>query len=597
MGIDSHTIQELKSRLDLGEVVRRYVELKPASAGRFMGPCPFHQETKGSFSVNPEQGFYYCFGCQASGDVIDFYSRINGLEFRDAVEALAREAGLEMRSGPVDPKAAERRERKKACLEMHRLAQEYFRSLLRGRAGKAARDYLERRGTPSEVVENFGLGCSTDDWQGLQDFLRSKGFTPEQGVEAGLLSQKGETGRTYDRFRGRLIFPISDVAGKPLAFGGRVLGDGEPKYLNSSDSPIYKKGEHLYGLHQARPTMAKTRRALLTEGYMDVLSLHQFGYGDAVGVLGTSLTTEQVKRLAGFCGRIDLVFDGDRAGRAAALRSAEMILCQGLTCRVVLLPEGKDVDDVLQAEGTEGFEAFLGNAWDGLEFCMDEMRSTGSAKEVMEWAKRFLGGLKEQDWLAWYLPRLAEGLDLDEAVLRRSTMKVVHPAEGRREKQGGPAKPAGKLEKEGAPGDRHLLAQLLLHPERWREFAKRDYDAVFTTEWARRFWEKVVSSGAEDVDGCFHLLDEAEKRFVGVVKNELPSLGDEEREERWNDCGSGLERRLHNQHMQQINTALREAAQRGDQEEVERLFLVMNELCGRIDEQPEGNPADSGTDR
>ncbi|EPR42241.1 DNA primase [Desulfovibrio sp. X2] len=583
MGYDSGVIQELKSRLDLVEIVRRYVELRPSSGGRFMGPCPFHQETKGSFSVNQDLGFYYCFGCQATGDVIDFYGRINGLEFRDAIEALAAEAGIELRGLAPDPQADARKKLKSACLDMHRQAQEYYRSVINRAVGKGVRDYLARREAAPEMVDGFGLGAATDDWEGLKRHLAAKGYSAEQGVAAGLLS-KNDSGRMYDRFRGRLIFPIQDLSGKVIAFGGRVVGDGEPKYLNSSDSPIYKKGEHLYGLFQARPFMARSRRALLTEGYMDVLSLHQFGFQDAVGVLGTALTPEQVKRLAGFCKRVDLVFDGDNAGRKAALRSAEMILSQGLACGVVLLPDGLDVDELLKARGRTGFEECLAAAKAGLDFCLDEIRTTGSAREVMEWAKGFLEGLRERDWLAWYLPRVADGLGLDEAVLRRGTWTVVK-GEGRSQ---APAAPKTARALDDSAADKRLLSFLLLHPQCWGEFEENDYGLALESEWGRCFWEKIGSCGETGLGAVFHLLDEDEKLFV-AQNSDQPRYEGEDFEMAWREISRGVRNTICHKRRLSLQEALREARRRGDGAEELRLTQALNDavndMCGRLNEQ------------
>jgi DNA primase len=301
---------------------------------------------------------------------------------------------------------------------MHQAAQEYFRRMLNQPAGEVCRQYLRRRGMNADMVTGFGLGASPDDWQGLANFLKSRGYTPEQGVQAGLLSQN-ERGKIYDRFRARLIFPIQNLSGQVIAFGGRVVTEGEPKYLNSSDTPIYKKGEHLYGLFQARQAMTRSKRAILTEGYMDVLSLHQFGYKDACGVLGTALTQDQVKRLAGFCSRMDLIFDGDTAGRKAALRSAEMILQYGVACRVVLMPDGEDVDSLLQDGGRDRLDACFNLAEDGLDYCLRTVQEAYAPREIVGWANGFLSGSADNGLRAFYLPRVAKGLGMAEADLRR----------------------------------------------------------------------------------------------------------------------------------------------------------------------------------
>lgn len=333
--------------------------------------------------------------------------------------------------------------------------------------------------------------------------------------------------------------------------------------------------------------MARSRRALLTEGYMDVLTMHQFGFQDAVGVLGTALTPEQVKRLAGFCKRVDLVFDGDAPGRKAALRSAEMILGQGLACSVVLLPGGQDVDDLLKAEGRAGFETCLAEALDGLDFCMDEIRATGSAREVMEWARGFLGALREKDWLAWYLPRLAEGLGLDEAGLRRGTMAVVKGPErdsGRAQADGrGTAKrsPALRGEADEGTADRQLLSFVVLHPECWKEFLENDYDLALESEWGRKFWDKISECGENGLSAVFHLLDEEEKLFVAKI-SELPQHQGEGYLEAWREMTRGLRNIICQRRRGHLQEALREAQRRGDRDEelrlAQALFDAVNDM-------------------
>ena len=319
---NTDAIQAIKARISIADLARRYVEVRPMGS-RLVAPCPFHQETKPSFSINEEQGTFYCFGCQASGDIFDFYGRINGLDFRETLEQLAEEAGVQLASYKPDPQAARHRSQKRDMLKMHELAAAHFARNLQDGRGKLCRDYIAERGISPEIQEKFGLGWSLDEWQALEGVLRRVGFGGEAAIECGLLA-RSSSGRPYDRFRNRLMFPIRNLSGQVVAFGGRILpalaGENDAKYINSSDSPIYKKGEHLYGLFQARPSITVKKSVMLTEGYMDVLTLHQFGYTQAVGVLGTALTPDQVKRLSGFSSNIELMFDGDGAGRKAALR-------------------------------------------------------------------------------------------------------------------------------------------------------------------------------------------------------------------------------------------------------------------------------------
>jgi DNA primase len=480
------------------EMVNRYVDLKPAG-GRFMGVCPFHQETKPSMSVNPEQGFYYCFGCQASGDVIDFYCRINGLDFMDGLKELASEVGVSV-SHLQDEQQGQKSGERKTALEMHALAQSYFRKGIQGPQGRAAREYLLSRGVDRTLSDHFALGWSPDSWQGLKDFLTQKGYTPEQGVTAGLLSQNA-SGRIYDRFRSRVVFPIHDLNGRIVAFGGRVIGDGEPKYLNSSESPIFKKGDLLYGLYQARKSVTQSKQVLLTEGYADVISMVQFGFVNACGVLGTALTAKQVQRLAGLSHTVILVFDGDRAGQEAALRSAEMILCYGLQVRVVPLPADDDVDSLLRREGAEALTGLIHRAEQGLAFCLSMITSHYSPKEVMSWAIRFLKGMQDVSFRAYYLPRLAEGLRISEIELRQSLNEPGEQNKGL----------ATNLAR-SSPGqrDRELLEFAVKHPEYLDRLQGLGLEDVLSTQRGRQFWKKLIHYGEGAV---LPYLDQGEKQF------------------------------------------------------------------------------------
>lgn len=576
-------VAQVKARLNIADVVRRYVDLKPVS-GRWTGACPFHQETKPSFSVNDDEGFFYCFGCQASGDVIDFYMRINGLEFRDALEQLAQEAGVELTgSSRPDPQAQARKQRKKVFLDMHTAAARWFSGNLAGGPGAEARDYLERRGISPETVETFGLGASPDDWHGLDKHLASKGYTPEHGVEAGLLS-KNDKGNIYDRFRARLIFPIQNLSGQVIAFGGRIIKEGEPKYLNSSDSPIYKKGEHLYGLFQARRSMNRTRRALLTEGYMDVLSLYQFGYQDACGVLGTALTSEQVKRLAGLCARVDLLFDGDAAGRKAALRSVELILLAGVKCTVVLLPEGEDVDSILQEHGREGLERYLEQSRDGLGFASSMVRDEFAPKDIMSWATGFLGRLTEPTLLAYYLPRVAQSLGVAEAELRSAVgaRPVSRPAP--QQQAGGQANGRGRQVEKEDLDDKRLLEFPILYPEYVPDLESRGFGSILATGWASAMWAKMVEHHGGDLVSSF---SEGEKRLYAQCRmqgDETRLTGQDLLEEYRHICAR-IKRCRQRANKRQLMDKLRAAQQAGDEALVLKYTKAYNDALGREDEQ------------
>jgi len=573
---DSGGVAAVKARANIAELVGRYVNLRPVG-NRLVGPCPFHQETKGSFNVHPDKGFFHCFGCQASGDVIDFYCRINGLEFREGLERLASELGVDLGRVRNDPRAAAKKQAREACLAMHELADRYYQHLLSRDEGRVAREYLEKRGVSPAMIEAFALGVSPEGWQGLQNVLRSRGFDDDAAVTAGLLTL-GKNGRTWDRFRGRLMFPIRDGGGRVIAFGGRTMGDGDPKYLNSAETPIYTKGQNLYGLFEARPAMAKSRRALLAEGYLDVITLHQFGYADACGVLGTAMTHEQARRLTGFAPKVDLVFDGDPPGRKAALRSAQMFLTMGGACRVVPLPDGEDVDSLLHAVGRDGFEDCLARAEDGLTFCLRMVREASSPKEIIAWATDFLGGLADDGLRAVFIPRVASGLGLAEIELRRS---IAAPSRrpGGAAAAGAQAAPRSQV-LELSPRDAQLLSFAVRRPDYLAGLAEAGLVEHLGNASAREFFSKLVGNGPDEPASRF---GEAEMAFWTKAQLE-PALDDQEAATFFEEIRVFLHDARITDRRGAVMEAIRRAQQRGDNEEALRLLGELQALSGRGDE-------------
>ena len=358
-------LDELRARVAVSTVVGRRVKL--ARAGREMkGCCPFHNEKSPSFFVNDDKGFYHCFGCGVHGDVISFVVEQEGLGFIDAVKSLALEAGLEL-----PQETPEARERAVAVAGLHDVtgaAAEHFAAQLAGGAGAAARAYLDRRGIGAAAIADFGLGFAPDSRSFLRGVLGSVGDA--KLVEAGLLiaPEPGDAGASalpYDRFRGRLMFPIRDPRGRVIGFGGRILGDGQPKYLNSPDTPLFDKGRTLYNLDRAGPVARKSGRLIVVEGYMDVIGLAQGGITDVVAPLGTALTEAQLALLWRLVPEPILCFDGDAAGQRAGLRAALRalpLLEPGKSLRFATLPAGQDPDDLMRSGGAAAVEAVLAAA-------------------------------------------------------------------------------------------------------------------------------------------------------------------------------------------------------------------------------------------
>jgi len=360
MAFSEQFLDELRGRVGLADVIGRRVKL--TRKGReHQGLCPFHKEKTPSFTVNEEKGFYHCFGCQAHGSVFDFVMETEGLNFPEAVEKLATDVGMEV---PRDtPEERERQKRRQTLFDVTERAQAVFEKALRMPEGKPALDYLKGRGLDEATIQRFRLGFAPAGRNKLKTALAREGIEEGLAVAAGLLIQPPEGDREpYDRFRGRVMFPIADRRGRTIAFGGRILGDGEPKYLNSPETPLFHKGMTLYGMHLAAPVARKTERIIVTEGYMDVIALAHAGFEDAVAPLGTALTEDQIRLLWKVVREPVLCFDGDRAGQAAAAKAAGRALAHlkpGYGLRFAMLPDGEDPDTLVNRQGAQAMNALL----------------------------------------------------------------------------------------------------------------------------------------------------------------------------------------------------------------------------------------------
>ncbi|MDF0544067.1 DNA primase [Sphingobium sp. H39-3-25] len=367
MSLSPQWLDELRARTSLSTLIGKTVKVQ--KAGReYKACCPFHNEKTPSFTINDEKGFYHCFGCGAHGDAIRWMTDQRGLPFMEAVKELASTAGMEVPA--ADPRAAKRAEQTKGLHDVMAAAQSFFEDQLGGIDGSEARDYLVRRQISDATRRAFGFGYSPDSRGKLKTALRD--FGEAMLVETGMLidpeageSENSRKRESYDRFRGRLMIPIRDARGRVIAFGGRILGAGEPKYLNSPDTPLFDKGRTLYNLDKASPASRQSGRVIVVEGYMDVIALAQAGFGEGVAPLGTALTEHQIERLWKMVEVPILCFDGDSAGQKAAIRAAMRalpLLRPGHSLAFATLPAGKDPDDLIRAEGPAAFESVLGGA-------------------------------------------------------------------------------------------------------------------------------------------------------------------------------------------------------------------------------------------
>ncbi|HPI92330.1 MAG TPA: DNA primase [Deltaproteobacteria bacterium] len=361
--MDKSQVERVKTASDIISVISEYVHL--AKRGKnFWGLCPFHSEKTPSFSVDPDKQIYKCFGCGKGGDVFAFVMDKKGLSFAEALSELAAKAGIRLETSRSQPSSE-----KKALYEANRAAMVFFEQQLASGRGEGARGYLADRGLTGETISAFHLGFAPDTWDSLIKHLKGRGIPVSIAEKCGLLVSK-QGGGAYDRFRGRVMFPIIDLSGEVIGFGGRIMGKGEPKYLNTPESPIFEKKRILYNLHAARTTIRQAG-AVVVEGYMDVISLANAGFPGAVATLGTALGEDHVRLLRRFTDDITLVFDGDSAGRNAMVRALEPFVAGDVIPRVVILPQGTDPDDIAR-KGIETWNDLLASAQDIWELIFDE---------------------------------------------------------------------------------------------------------------------------------------------------------------------------------------------------------------------------------
>ena len=405
-----------------------------------MGCCPFHQEKTPSFSVNPSKGFYKCFGCGKGGSAFNFVMEIEGLNFPEAIKRIAEISGIPLPE-PIDDQKYEQTKRKKESqkkvadqiIDLNKIALRFWVNHLQdGNAhAKAAREYLENRGISKETQKDFHLGFAPDSWDALLTILKQNGADEKLIEQSGLVSKNEEKNHIYDRFRGRVIFPVLDINGNPVAFGARILSQGEPKYLNSPETPAYVKGEHLYGFFQNKEEIRLKKFAILVEGYLDLIALYQFGIRNAVATLGTACTENQARLLGRLTKKVVINYDGDKAGIKAARRAIEVLLPSDFEIKVLILPDGQDPDDFVRANGAESYNHLRGNAFPYLQLVLDEAvkernLSVPKAKaEAIEEVLPVLSSLRNPIQKRESFDQAMSFLRVDDQILRRDLWKSV----------------------------------------------------------------------------------------------------------------------------------------------------------------------------
>ena len=456
-------IDELIARIDIVDVIDRRVPLKKAGGGEFKACCPFHNEKTPSFTVSAAKQFYHCFGCGAHGTALGFLMEYESLDFPEAVEELAFSIGLQVpREGGDRPRGDHGRH-----YQILEQAAEWFRAQLKAQTGRAAADYLKGRGVSGEIARDFGMGYAPGGYENLIAHFRGQARLDELKT-VGLVSERESSARPYDKFRDRVMFPIRDRRGRTVGFGGRVLGDGAPKYLNSPETPVFHKGDELYGLYEVLKSGGRPERLLVVEGYMDVVALAQYGIRNAVAALGTNFTTTQIQRLFRTVGEVVFCFDGDRAGRQAAWKAMENALPTlgpSHQARFLFLPDGHDPDSLVREEGAAAFHQRMDQARPMLEYVFhvleeEEDRATVEGRARLEnRATPLIKSIQDDVLRDLMTQRLAESVRMDRDRIKKRLASSPNKRPNQR-----PATPTTRIDPARSPV-RMIIALLLACPD------------------------------------------------------------------------------------------------------------------------------------
>jgi DNA primase len=504
MAIPDHIIDEIRERADIIEVIGEVVALKKRGKN-FVGLCPFHPEKTPSFSVSPDKQMYYCFGCQTGGNVFSFMVEYEKLSFPDAVRALGERTGVEVPDRETiadDPNAP--------LFHANRLAAEFYHHhLVESPDAEMARSYLEERGIERQAWETFLLGWAPDEWDALTGEASRQGTDAQTLIAAGVAARSEKTGGIYDRFRGRLCFPIRSVGGKVIALSGRRLDDGEPKYLNSSDTAVFSKGRTLFNLDLARSQIRREGAVIVVEGNFDLVGLYQAGFRNVVAPLGTAMTSAQARILKRYTSTAYLAYDGDTAGERSAFRASDLLLAAGFAVRVVSLPEGRDPDDVIRDGGAEAFAALVEAGQDVIDAKLAVVRSRVDLTDVMKKRRaisRLLKSVKvvpDPVTQSLYLDKISAGLSVPRETLtvpsaidrtrpRAESTRDVRPKERRQ----GP----GAIDTPGAQDERYVLLHAV-NDSRWlAETQVACRPEYFVDAGYRALFEHLVGYDADAVD-------------------------------------------------------------------------------------------------
>nr|WP_320114933.1 DNA primase [uncultured Desulfuromonas sp.] len=579
--IPEDVISQVRERVDIVDVISGYVQLKH-SGDNHLGLCPFHNEKTPSFNVNSSRQIFHCFGCGVGGNVFSFLMRMEGLAFPQAVKRLADQVGVDIPDDEPSPEEVRRRLEREELSEVYEEATRFYHDiLLADPRGAQARGYIRRRGFDSDAVRRFRLGFAPDSWDALCEHLASAGKSLDQARQLGLIRNSDKTGRDFDMFRQRLLFPIEDLSGKVVAFGGRVLDDSLPKYINSSESVLYHKSRLLYGLYQAKQAMRRERTVIVVEGYFDHLALVQAGIEHVVATCGTALTDEHAKILKRYVERVILLFDEDTAGRKACFRAMPSLLQQGLEVMTLSLPAGDDPDSCVRREGSEAFLQRLQTARSAIETHMEatlaeaDERAEAQARAidtVLQMMRRVPDEIQRNLHLGQLAQRSGVTVELLQRQLERTP--VEEPAPPRQQPVPRPAVAPRPAEPENIQGDlkaqKWLLTLMLADGGVSGKVEEQGFETFFDNDVCQRLAQQIYRAHSVQREPGEWMLDQCEDPRDQDLLTQLllreQELVSEDIEKIFGDCRQAVVRSQLKQRRAELHTQMRDAEQHGDSE-------------------------------
>jgi DNA primase len=577
--IPDDKVEEVRRRADIASLIGEYVTLKKAGRN-YLGLCPFHREKTPSFTVSPDKQMFYCFGCSEGGNVFSFLMKLNHLTFPEAVRHLAKKVGVVIPERTMSREEKERYSLAEQIRQVNELAAGFFINTLQSPAGEDAREYLRKRGIGESSIRTFRLGYSLEGWSHLHDYLDKKGISPKLAQQAGLLVERtGKSQGYYDRFRGRVMIPIEDVDGRVIAFGGRVMGAGEPKYMNSPESAVYTKGNTLYGLARTGEAIREKGFALLVEGYFDLIALWNAGITNVAAMLGTALTRAQVDLIRRYATRVVAVFDPDEAGKKALARSLELFLAGNVHARAVILPDGYDPDEFVRVNGREKMDEVVANAWPMAEYYIDQiLGGRGTLEEdrdKLREAVAFLSRLEDDVGRNLFIKKVAEAFIVDEEVLKREVLRAQS-----RNPSAVPAElPRRTTAAEMDSLELSLIRMMLEYPAKSSTVQESAILADFRTDSLKRFGEEILAMNREgramrDASSLVGALTDGALRdkLLALLVQESP-FTEELIDRLIADTIRKIRQRSSKERGKTLTSKIKEAERAGNRELVDRLTL------------------------